>query len=179
MTKQASQTPSAIQITIYVFILIVAALWCAGILLAPLFAAGSGFSGEISAALYNFFSASCHQQADRSHSLLGYKLGVCSRCTAIYFGFLIAVVVFPFVRKLSNPEMPSLWVLFAGVFLIVIDAGLDIFGLWENTFFTRDLSGLILGVILAFFIVPGSERLAEEIISSRRIKRNQKSESAK
>lgn len=58
--------------------------------------------------------------------------------------------------------MPPMWLLFTGAGLVAIDAGLDIFDVVKNTFITREITGAILGFILAFFIIPGVIRLFYE-----------------
>ena len=147
---------------VYGFILTIAVVWCAGFMLAPLWAGKEGFRGGFSAFLYDFYAKNCHQEDERSFHILGNQLGVCSRCTVIYFGFLLSTFIYPFVRKLNNFELPALWILLAGVALIGIDAGLDIFDIWKNTFLSREITGSILGLILPFFIIPGSLRIIEE-----------------
>ena len=150
---------------IYAIILIVSLLWCAGVLIAPLWACEEGFKGSVSTWLYSFYSSSCHQQDSRSFHLGDSKFAVCSRCTAIYLGFLIGVIVYPFVRKLNNIDLPSLWYLFAGVALVGIDVGLDMLDIWKNTFVSRDVTGFILGLVLPFYIVPGIIRIFYEFFT--------------
>ncbi len=83
----------------------------------------------------------------------------------MYFGFLLTTLVYPFVRKLNNTELPALWVLLTGVAFVGLDAGLDIFDVYKNTFLSREITGAILGLILPFFIIPGSIRLFEEFFN--------------
>lgn len=134
-------------------------------MLAPLWHAETDVRGGASEFLYTFYSSSCHQSADRSLSLFGDKLGVCSRCTTVYFGFLLSTIIYPFVRKLNNTELPALWILFAGSGLVAVDAGLEIFDVVKNTFISREITGGILGLILPFYIIPGSIRLFEEFFA--------------
>lgn len=146
-------------------ILLIAVIWCGGILLAPLWHSETDVRGGVSEFLYTFFSASCHQSAERSLFLFGGKLGVCSRCTTVYFGFLLASIIYPFVRKLNSTELPALWILFAGSALVAVDAGLEIFDVVNNTFISREITGGILGLIFPFYIIPGSIRLFEEFFA--------------
>ena len=150
---------------VYSVILSIALVWCAGILIAPLWADTTDFRGSVSAFLYTFFSKNCHQLDDRSLHLWGHKLGVCSRCTMVYFGFLATTLLYPFIRKLNNFELPALWILLAGTSLVLIDAGLDIFDVVSNTFMSREITGGILGLILPFYLIPGSIRLLEEFFT--------------
>ncbi|MCC6866446.1 MAG: DUF2085 domain-containing protein [Ignavibacteria bacterium] len=150
------------QKVIYFIILAISVLWCCGILLAPIWAGDNGIKGQISDGIYSFYSKSCHQLDSRSHHLFGHKLGVCSRCTSIYFAFLLGVIIYPFLRKLSNIDLPSLLWLFIPVGLMVVDVGLDLLDVQKNTFLTRDLTGGIIGVVLPFFIIPGTIRVFYE-----------------
>lgn len=101
--------------------------------------------------------------------MTGAKLGVCSRCTSVYFGFLLTTIIFPFVRKLNNTELPALWILLAGAAFVGLDAILDIFDVYKNTFISREITGAILGLILPFFIIPGSIRLVEEFFTPTKV----------
>lgn len=158
---------------IYGIILTIALVWCAGILIAPLWADATDFRGDVSAFIYLLFSKNCHQLDDRSLHLWGHKLGVCSRCTLIYFSFLAATLLYPFTRKLSNFQLPALWILLAGTSLVLLDAGMDIFDIAQNSFMSREITGGILGAILPFYLIPGTIRLFEEFFtppSNREIK---------
>ena len=78
---------------------------------------------------------------------------------------MLAAIIYPFVRRLSNTELPALWILFAGTAFVALDAGLEIFDVVRNTFISREITGAILGMILPFFIIPGSIRLFEEFFN--------------
>lgn len=150
------------QKVIYCLILVFSLLWCGAILLAPLWHNTHGILGGVSDALYNFFAASCHQQDSRSFHIGEEKLGVCSRCTFIYFGFLLAVIAYPFIRKLSNLDLPPIIYLLIAATLMILDAGLDTFNLLKNTFISREITGVIMGFVLPFYIIPGTIRLFHE-----------------
>ncbi len=150
------------QKVIYSGILTFCTLWCAAIIIAPLWHNDPGFRGTISEYSYSFFSKSCHQIDDRSLHIAGEKLGVCSRCTSIYFSFLLGIIIYPFIRKLNNMDLPSLVFLAIGAVLVALDAGLDLFDIIKNTYITRELSGAVLGVVLPFYIIPGTIRVFYE-----------------
>jgi uncharacterized membrane protein len=154
---------------VYAVILFIAIIWCAGILIAPFWGGEQGFKKDTSEFLYTFYSTSCHQDDARTLHIAGYELGVCSRCTAIYFSFLLASVLYPFIRKLNNLMLPPLWILLAGAGLVALDAGLDIFGIVENTFISREITGAIIGFILPFYIIPGSIMLVNEFFTPSKI----------
>jgi uncharacterized membrane protein len=153
------------QKVIYVSILIFCLLWCGAIIVAPLWHDSPGVRGVISEYSYSFFSKSCHQLDGRSLHLAGFKLGVCSRCTSIYFSFLLGVILYPFIRKLNNIDLPSLIFLGIGAGLVAVDAGLDFFDIVKNTYLTREISGAVLGIVLPFYIIPGTIRVFYEFFN--------------
>jgi uncharacterized membrane protein len=123
------------------------------IIVAPL-AAASGHN-EIAGAIYYAFSGLCHQRPDRSFYIDGHKFGVCARCTGIYFGFAFTLLVYPLVRSLRTVTTPARkWLLLAALPL-AIDFSLTFFGVWENTHTSRLLTGLLLGSVAVFYVMPG------------------------
>lgn len=131
---------------------IVTAVWLILILSPPLlYAAGLGSAGS---SIFGFFGNICHQIPDRSFHWLGHQLGVCSRCFGVYAGLFAAVVIYPLWRSVENIEpLPRIWLLLS-VVPMAIDWALTVFGIWENTFFTRTLTGLILGFACGVYILP-------------------------
>ena len=128
------------------------------ILVAPS-AAASGHN-EIASAIYYGFSGLCHQRPDRSFFIDGYKFGVCSRCTGIYFGFAFTLLVYPLLRSLRTIATPARkWLLLAALPL-AIDFSLTFFGVWENTHTSRLLTGLLLGSVAVFYVMPGISDLS-------------------
>jgi uncharacterized membrane protein len=128
------------------------------ILVAPL-AAASGH-GEIAGAIYHGFSVFCHQRPDRSYFIDGHQFGVCSRCTGIYAGFALTLLGYPLVRSLRTTTTPALkWLVFAALPLL-IDFSLTFFGIWENTHTSRLVTGLLLGSVAVFYVMPGISDLS-------------------
>ena len=132
--------------------LAVVLVWVLLIVAAPLLKA-NGFV-SISSPLYHFFSYICHQISERSFHVEGEPFGVCSRCFGVYFGLVAGFVIYPLWRNIAEIEpLPRFW-LFASMIPIGIDWSLTIFGIWENTHLSRFVTGLILGVACATYIVP-------------------------
>jgi uncharacterized membrane protein len=105
--------------------------------------------------VYHAFSYVCHQLPQRSFHLAGHPLAVCARCTGLYSGFAGASLVYPLVRSLRRTDTPARrWLLLAAV-PMAIDVGLDVLGVWQNTHLSRLVTGLLLGSIAAFFVIPG------------------------
>ena len=123
------------------------------IIVAPL-AAARGY-GDLAGGIYRAFAPFCHQLPDRSYFLDEHKFAVCSRCTGIYFGFAFSLLLYPLVRSLRNAAFPARrWLLLATLPLL-IDFSLTFFGIWQNTHTSRLLTGLLLGGVSVFYVMPG------------------------
>ena len=123
------------------------------IVIAPL-AVASGHDA-LAFAIYRGFAPFCHQRPDRSYFIDGHKLAVCSRCTGIYAGFAFTLLIYPLVRSLRNVATPPRRVLILAALPLAIDFSLTFFGLWENTHTSRLLTGLLLGSVAVFYVMPG------------------------
>ncbi len=133
-------------------------VWLFVILLAP-FAAANNLE-NISTPIYSFFSYLCHQMPERSLHLENHALAVCSRCFGVYFGLLAGFIVYPFFRSIEETEpFPRFW-LFLSLIPISVDWSLGVFGIWANTHLSRFVTGAILGVACAIFIIPAIVELA-------------------
>lgn len=148
---------------IYVIFLTISLLWNISLILFPYFESlGNGWA-EISYFGYSFFSSACHQVEERSFFMFGNPLPVCSRCSSVYFSFLLAVILYPFIKGLENKKLPPIWILLIVSLLVFLDAVLDIFGIFKNTFATRTISGALIGFVLPFYLIPGTLNFANEI----------------
>lgn len=150
---------------VYFIALAISLVWCSLIILTPILASMTGFPQSVSSVLYIFFSSACHQIDDRSYHIMGHMLGVCSRCSFIYFSFLLGIILYPFIHKLDNVRMPAIWVIITAAGIMLADSLLDIFDILDNTFLTRSITGFILGVVLPFYLIPGFTILSYEIHS--------------
>jgi uncharacterized membrane protein len=113
--------------------------------------------------IYNLFSYVCHQLPERSLDLDGHSLAVCSRCTGLYTGFALSVLLYPLARSLKRVDTPRLvWLLLALV-PFGLDWSLGYFELWANTHLSRFLTGALLSSVAAFYIVPGLVDLGQSI----------------
>ena len=141
--------------------LVVVLIWAAAIVAAPLLKA-YGFLA-VSGPLYHFYSLMCHQIPDRSFHVAGEQFGVCSRCFGVYFGLVVGFAVYPLWRPIDEIEpLGRIW-LFMSLVPAGIDWSLTIFGIWENTHLTRFVSGLILGVACATYIVPAIVEISRNL----------------
>ena len=153
-------------IRVWMIGLAVVFVWVLAIVVAPM-AKANGFTG-LSSPLYHFFSYICHQISERSFHVEGEQFGVCSRCFGVYFGLLFGFAVYPLWRNIAEIEpLPRFW-LFLSLIPITVDWSLTIFGIWENTHLSRFVTGLILGVACATFIVPALVEITRNLTGRRR-----------
>jgi uncharacterized membrane protein len=123
------------------------------IFVAPVAAAGG--HPALAEVIYHAFGVFCHQRPDRSYFIEGHKLGVCARCTGLYAGFAITLLLYPLIRSLRiNVNPPRQYLILAAIPLAV-DFSLTFFGLWENTHTSRLLTGTLLGSVAVFYVMPG------------------------
>lgn len=142
--------------------------WVSLILIAPL-AKSSGFAG-LSSPLYRFFSFICHQIPERSFHIHDEQFGVCSRCFGVYLGLFLGFAIYPVWRRIDDVEpLPRFW-LFLSMIPICIDWSLTIFGIWENTHLSRVITGLILGLACATYIVPALIEITRNLTFRRQMK---------
>lgn len=132
---------------------VIVTLFVALTVLAPL-AAASGHVG-IAGPIYRAFGTICHQLPERSFFIDDHKLAVCSRCTGVYAGFLFTLLLYPLVRSLRRTSTPHRKWLFLAALPLAIDFSLTFFGIWENTHTSRLLTGLLLGSVAVFYVMPG------------------------
>ena len=149
--------------------MILAAFWVFLILFAPI--AEANYLTSISRPIYNFCSYICHQIPERSFHFGNHAFAVCSRCFGIYFGLLLGFAFYPFLRPLEKIEPLSRFWLFLAMIPMAVDWGLGISGIWENTHFSRFITGLILGTACAVFIIPALIEIFNLLSSKRQIKK--------
>lgn len=149
----------------YPLLLLLTALWCAGIVAAPLLRSlDVGFS----ALLYGAFGEVCHQIPGRSFAILGEPLGVCMRCSAIYFAFLAALIAQPFAAARFRHAPPAPWILIVALLPMALDVTLHLAGLHASTAWTRTVSGLAAGATLPLYLVPVLEEAVQQLLSTNR-----------
>lgn len=139
------------------------ALLLLGLIVAAPVAAARG-SAQFGSSIYYAFGYLCHQIPERSFHIAGHKFAVCSRCTGLYAGFALAVLIYPLTRSLNRTDTPSrLWLVLAAVPL-AIDFGLGYFDIWHNNHASRFVTGALLSSVAAFYIVPGLIELSSRIV---------------
>ena len=121
-----------------------AIFWCGLIVAAPTFHLGP---------IYLFFSSICHQLPERSWHIGGEPLAVCIRCTSIYFGFLLGLVVLP--GRLSGRTNVH-WLMAAAGFTLA--QWLLALVVWDSVAL-RAATGVLLGAFAAPLVLKGVEEL--------------------
>jgi len=117
--------------------------------------------------IYAIFTPFCHQSPERCFFLWGYPLAVCSRCTGIYLGFLLGVIIYPLTGALSRPILPRVVYLIFVSFPIGLDYLGNFFRLWSTSAWLRWVTGIIWGIILPFYFIYGlTEALSRKKYSS-------------
>lgn len=135
------------------------------VVMAPL-AVAAGHT-DIARGIYRAFGALCHQLPERSYFIDGHKLAVCSRCTGLYAGFALTLLVYPLVRSLRTTATPARKWLALAALPTFIDFSLTFFGIWENTHTSRLLTGFLLGSAVVFYVMPGVVELSFRALQAR------------
>ena len=100
----------------------------------------------------------CHQKAERTLSLLGEMMAVCSRCSGLYFGAALAVLLAGLMRrKLWWPN--RVW-FFAALLPTAIDAVLPWLGLPQLSLIPRHFVAWPAGFAVGWFFALGVAVLA-------------------
>jgi uncharacterized membrane protein len=135
-------------------IVLAIALSIFGVIIAAPVAVASGYSA-IAFNIYLPFSYLCHQIPARSFYFAQHPLAVCSRCTGIYAGFLLGVIIYPLVRSLRSTVTPERKWLFIAAIPLAVDFSVEFLGIWHNTHSSRFFTGALLGSVVVFYVLPG------------------------
>ena len=137
----------------WLIVLALALSICALIIAAPVAVANGHWA--IAFNIYLPFSYLCHQIPARSFYFAQHPLAVCARCTGIYAGFLLGVIIYPLVRSLRSTVTPERKWLFIAAIPLAIDLSLEFLGIWHNTHSSRFFTGALLGSVVVFYVLPG------------------------
>ncbi len=101
---------------------------------------------------YLFFHPVCHQLPERSFQLWNSQLAVCQRCSGIYFGFWLGILLLPHLTTISNGLLRRPWIL--GLFGLPML--INVFS--PNFPLDRFLTGLLAGFPVSVFVVVAVEQ---------------------
>jgi uncharacterized membrane protein len=156
----------SISTRLYLIVALLSALWCAAVLGVPLLRHDG--EKELAEVGYSLFSKVCHQSDARSLHLAGEKLGVCARCTAVYFGFLFGVVLQLVFRSLRSRKAHR-QIFIISVLPMMLDILLNDSGLRASTTISRLVTGGLFGAAMPWFILPLLVEACMQIIDRARI----------
>jgi uncharacterized membrane protein len=108
------------------------------------------------------------------NSLLGYKVALCERDTAIYALILLGGIAFHFLRRKVKPLHWALWILL-GVVPIGLDGGTQLlsylpflrFPFRESTPLLRVLTGALFGITSVWFAYPYVQESMDEDLAAK------------
>lgn len=151
----------------YFLLVFIVALWCVLLFIPPLIAHVESPSSDISQHLYKSFSPICHQYESRSLHLFDHKLAVCARCTGIYIGFFIGILLLLLIRIGLNYSTITLWIV--ALVPMLFDVILDGLQIHRATLLTRFVTGSFFGTVAAFILAPLIIKTIKEIFFRNKI----------
>lgn len=99
------------------------------------------------------FDIVCHQIPERSFSINGESMAVCSRCLGIYGGFAIIVLLMPLIpRFFTVINSLLLKLIVVSIVVNLLDVIANQFSIWSNTLHSRLLLGASFGIFLALYL---------------------------
>ena len=93
----------------------------------------------------------------------GFQIANCTRDLGIFAAFFVATLVFPFLKKLDDENIPPKWILFAALVPVGLDGLTQLVGLRQSTNTLRMLTGAIAGIVLPFYIIPMLNAVAKNV----------------
>jgi uncharacterized membrane protein len=126
---------------------------------APLAAASN--HQQFAVTIYHSFKTLCHQLPERSFFIAGHQFAVCARCTGLYGGFALVLLLYPLIRSLHSTDVPKVKWLFLAAAPLAVDFSLTFSGIWENTHTSRLMTGTLLGGVMVLYVMPGILELAQ------------------
>ena len=90
-------------------------------------------------------------------------MAVCARCIGLYGGFALLLVLYPLIRSLRSVVLPPAKWLYLAAAPLFVDFSLTYLGIWENTHTSRLLTGMLMGGVTVFYVMPGLVELAMRV----------------
>lgn len=110
------------------------------------------------------FRVLCHGKPERCLELFGVPMPLCARCAAIYFGILLGLTAFAFMRRLRERVMRV--IAFAAVTPLALDGLTQLAGLRESTNELRMATGVIAGLAFGLWILSAVERRDDTVFTT-------------
>lgn len=90
----------------------------------------------------DFFAPTCHQKSERSFFIHGWQFPICARCTGLYLGYIIGIMM------LLQDLYVSIWICFLSLFLMLLDWFLQYKNIMMSNNLRRFLSGGFAGIAI-------------------------------
>ena len=103
-----------------------------------------------SSMVYKMGDIMCHQKAERSFFINGNQMAFCSRCTGIFLGLSIGMIIAVFKKLRLDGKFIILLV--TAFVPISIDGIGQLFGFWESNNLIRVITGLSAGIVCGIAI---------------------------
>jgi len=123
-------------------------LWCFGIISPAVFHDQKAFF-IAKPFLSQVYSTVCHQQHEKTISIVGENIFVCSRCAGIYLGLLLTSIISFFII-LKEKKFNFLLLTFA---FLLLDVIFSTFKIYNYSKVIALLTGLFLGSALLLFVL--------------------------
>jgi len=92
---------------------------------------------------------------------LGYKMPVCARDIGIYGGMLLVAILYPFVRRIDDIDVPPVLYLIIAIAPLAIDGSIQLISdlgwlpfVYESTNLIRLATGLLAGGAASYYAIP-------------------------
>jgi len=112
---------------------------------------------------HSWLQTICHTNPERSYTLLGERMILCSRCTGIYFSFTLGLISSFFISFPKNLRTKRLLFLASCIVFMLVDVVFDWLGIWSNSNTSRFLTGIVFGLSLSFFFFQLSKKNGEQL----------------
>ncbi len=137
---------------VYLTVLSLTLLWLLALVAAPwLMCHGDELVATL---LYRSFALVCHQRGARAFHWCGWPLAVCARCSGIYAGALLGLLLYPCWQRLATPVLPARRYLALAVTPLLLDWALGVLGIIDGHAVIRMATGLLAGGVAVFYLLP-------------------------
>jgi len=148
---------------VFIFTLMGTIIWLILIFMAPFL---KSIDSPVNAFIYSIFAPICHQNSTRCFYFWDYPGAVCTRCLGIYLGFLLGTLAFPLINGFKPVHPPKNIIFFVFSTPIVMDTIGNLLTLWQTSDWMRAIIGLIWGILLPYYFIPGISDLFLSLNSS-------------
>jgi len=108
---------------------------------------------EVQGVVRRCFASVCHQMPSRSPHIGGVPIAICDRCSGVYSGLVLGVVVTGWGRSLWVPLGPQgRYLLLGSLVPLGVDWIAPFLGLWQNGPISRALTGFLFGIVAASYV---------------------------